>query len=75
MNALLREYYNNRWDTDPRYKKVTSEDKEIFLKELERLIEEGDIDIKNGETLYFNGGPMKLCDLFSIAERFFTLKI
>lgn len=74
MNALIREYYKSKWDRDPRNEKLTDEDKELFLEELERLIEEGDIDIKNGQTVYFDGGPMKLCDLFSIAERFFNLR-
>lgn len=48
-------------------------DKEVFINEMKALIEEGDIDVKNGEIVYFNGGPMRLCDLFSIAFRFFAL--
>ena len=74
MNTLLRKYYDSRWDANPNYRKLTPADKELFLDELERLIEEGDIDIKNGEVVYFDGGPLKLYKLLSIAERFFSLR-
>ena len=68
MKETLKEYFNHRRSN------MSDAEKDIFLTEMERLLEEGDIDVKNGETVYFNGGPMKLCDLFSIAERFFNLR-
>ena len=68
MKETLKEYFSHRRSN------MSDAEKDIFLTEMERLLEEGDIDVKNGETVYFNGGPMKLCDLFSIAERFFNLR-
>lgn len=67
MKETLKEYFSHRRSN------MSDAEKDIFLTEMGRLLEEGDIDVKNGETVYFNGGPMKLCDLFSIAERFFKL--
>lgn len=68
MKETLKEYFSHRRSN------MSDAEKDIFLTEMERLLDEGDIDVKNGETVYFNGGPMKLCDLFSIAERFFNLR-
>lgn len=65
MEEELRQYLDR--------KIIGDYDKEVFINEMKALIEEGDIDVKNGEIVYFNGGPMRLCDLFSIAFRFFAL--
>ena len=67
----LREYFEKKWSAS--HTEPTQRGRKAFIAEMERLLEEGDIEIKNGDTLYFNGGPMKLHNLFSIAERFFNL--
>lgn len=72
MKEFLKEYFESKQGLDHKY--MNEAEKDVFLKEMERLLEEGDIDVKNGDTVYFNGGPMKLCDLFSIAMRFFNLR-
>lgn len=65
MEEELRKYLD--------LKIMSDYEKEVFINEMKGLIEEGDIEVKNGETVYFNGNPMRLCDLFSVAFRFFGL--